>query len=65
MAVNLTAEKASVEYGPGQVDGESLTRAIEELGYGVSLGEKILRIPLLAEGCCGSPNDFIHGPPLS
>jgi len=54
-----------VEYGPGQVDGESLTRAIEELGYGVSLGEKILRIPLLAEGCCGSPNDFIHGPPLS
>jgi P-type Cu+ transporter len=39
-AVNLAAEKAAVEYDPGRVDGEALTRAIEKLGYGASLEEE-------------------------
>ncbi|MGF1470217.1 MAG: heavy metal translocating P-type ATPase [Rubrobacteraceae bacterium] len=33
--VNLTAEKASVEYLPGAVDARNLERAVEDAGYGV------------------------------
>jgi P-type Cu+ transporter len=40
VAVNLAAEKASVEYDPGQVNGEALTQAIEKLGYGASLEQE-------------------------
>ena len=39
VTVNLAAEKASVEYDPGRVDGEVLTRTIVKLGYGASLEE--------------------------
>jgi P-type Cu+ transporter len=50
VAVNLAAEKASVEYDPGQVDGEALTRAIEKLGYGASLEEQQNRVELRLTG---------------
>jgi Cu+-exporting ATPase len=52
--VNLSSEKASVEYDPNKVDERNLIGSIKEAGYGVTLEKKTLNIGGMTCASCVS-----------
>ena len=52
--VNLATEKATIEYDPVQTDVKKLILLVEDLGYGVALEKKELRIGGMTCAACSS-----------